>query len=159
MLLYRRRLKAVLDSMLKDNPILQKVYKNEPLQYEELATLTSSILTANPGVDLSLLNEFYGRTADQLDQTIRELVGLDLLAVEKHFTQFLHEHPSLTAQQTRFVNLLKQFISDNGGLELENLVDVPFNSVSPEGIDGVFTPEDVGSLVALLKPFLRPEAN
>jgi type I restriction enzyme R subunit len=42
---------------------------------------------------------------------------------------------------------------------VETLYDAPFTSVSHEGIDGVFKPDDVGELIAVLKPFLKPEVQ
>ncbi len=154
---YRRRLKTILDDMLASNPVLQKIYNDEPYQLDELKTLTSTILTSNPGVNLEILNQFYGRTADQLHETIRELVGMNPLAVEAHFTNFLHQHPSLTAQQVRFMNLLKSHIAKHGSISIEKLYEPPFDSVSHEGVDGVFKPEDVDDLVTVLKPFYTQE--
>ncbi|WP_314018599.1 type I restriction endonuclease subunit R [Stutzerimonas degradans] len=154
-MIYRRRLKDILDGMLAANPTLQKIHKGEPIAEAELKTLTSTILTSHPGVSLEVLNEFYGRTADQLHLTVREIVGLDAQAIEQHFKSFLHSHPTLTAQQVRFMNLLKTYISQHGSIVIEKLYDAPFSSIAHDGIDGVFTPEDVTELVAVLKPFLR----
>ncbi|NYS60702.1 DEAD/DEAH box helicase family protein [Vreelandella salicampi] len=156
-MIYRRRLKGILDKMLADNPILQKIHNGETIAESDLKSLTSTILTTNPGVSLDVLNEFYGRTADQLDVTVREIIGLDPQAVEEHFKQFLHAHPTLTAQQVRFMNLLKNYIAQYGSIVVETLYDAPFTSVSHEGIDGVFKPDDVGELITVLKPFLKPE--
>ena len=158
-MLYRRRLKSILDDMVAANPILQKIRKGDPIVEGELKTLTSTILTSHPGVSLEALNEFYGRTADQLHLTVRELIGLDPQAVEKHFTGFLHRHPELTAQQVKFMNLLKNYIAEYGTITYEKLYDAPFISISHEGIDGVFTPDDVGDLVGVLKPFLKQESD
>jgi len=154
-MIYRRRLKDILDGMLAANPTLQKIHKGEPIAEAELKTLTSTILTSHPGVSLEVLNEFYGRTADQLHLTVREIVGLDAQAIEQHFKSFLHSHPALTAQQVRFMNLLKTYIAQHGSIVIEKLYDAPFSSIAHDGIDGVFTPEDVTELVAVLKPFLR----
>ena len=60
---------------------------------------------------------------------------------------------TLTAQQVRFMNLLKSYINQHGSIQIEALNDAPFTSVSYLGIDGVFTPDDVGELVAVLQPF------
>lgn len=95
-----------------------------------MKTLTSTILTSHPGVSLEVLNEFYGRTADQLHLTVREIIGLDAHAIEEHFKQFLHAHPSLTAQQVRFMNLLKNYIAQHGSIVIETLYDAPFSSIS-----------------------------
>ena len=156
-MIYRRRLKGILDDMLAANPVLQKIRQGEPIAVAELETLTSTILTSHPGVSLEVLNDFYGRTADQLAVTVREIIGLDPQAVENHFQQFLHQHPSLTAQQVRFMNLLKNHIAQHGSIVVDKLYEAPFDSISHEGIDGVFSPEDVDDLIAVLKPFLRQD--
>ena len=106
-------------------------------------------------MNLEVLNDFYGRTADELHLTLQELIGLDLQAVERQFTSFLHSHPQLTAQQVRFMNLLKRYIADNGCIHVDTLYDAPFTSVAYDGIDGVFTPQHADDLFAVLKPFLR----
>lgn len=156
-LLYRRRVKAVLDDMINSNPVLQKIHKGDAIEVGELKTLTSTILTTHPGVNLEVLNEFYGRAADELDVTVREIIGMDAEAVEKHFTEFLHNHPKLTAQQVRFMNLLKKYISENGGIHPDKLSEAPFTSVSDLGVDGVFEQSDVKELFTVLEPFLRKD--
>lgn len=158
-LIYRRRLKDILDDMLQANPILQKIHRGEPIAEPELKTLTSTILTSHPGVSLDVLNEFYGRTADELHLTVREIIGLDPQAIEEHFKAFLHSHPNLTAQQVRFMNLLKTYIAQHGSIVVDKLYEPPFDSISHEGIDGVFSPDDVGELVAVLKPFIRQDVT
>jgi len=156
-MIYRRRLKEILDQMITANPILRKIRNGEPIIEAELKTLTSSILTSHPGVNLEVLNEFYGRTADQLHITVRELIGLEPEVIEEHFKGFLHAHPTLTAQQVRFMNLLKNYIAQHGSIVIESLYDAPFTSVSYAGIDGVFTPDDADKLIAVLNPFLKQD--
>ena len=154
---YRRRLKGILDSMVSANPTLKKVHNGDPVTEAELQTLTSTILTSHPGFDLRTLNDFYGRTADQLHVTIRELVGLDAEAVESHFKAFLHAHPTLTAKQVQFMNLLKNYIAQHGSITVETLYDSPFTAISHEGVDGVFEQSSIQDLVTLLKPFVRDD--
>ncbi|GAM73631.1 type I restriction-modification system [Vibrio ishigakensis] len=50
-MVYRKRLKDILEKMLSDNPVLQKIHNNEAVTEDELKSLTSSILTQHPGVD------------------------------------------------------------------------------------------------------------
>ena len=161
-MLYRKRLKTILDQMVADNVTLQKIHRGEPISEVDLETLTSTILTTNPGVNLSVLNEFYGRTAEQLHETIRELIGLKPEMVEAHFQQFLHAHPTLTAKQTQFMNLLKNYIAQNGSIEVDKLFEAPFTSIAHEGIDGVFSTDDADELMGVLKPFFankKPAGN
>ena len=157
-MLYRRKLKDILEQMIEANPTLQKIRKGDIIAEFELKSLTSTILTSHPGVSLDVLNDFYGRTADQLHLTVREIIGLDPQAIEEHFKNFLHAHPTLTAQQVRFMNLLKNYISQHGSIVVDKLYEPPFDSISHEGIDGVFTPEDVSELVVLIRPYCQAGA-
>ena len=141
--------------MIEANPTLQKIRKGDIIAEFELKSLTSTILTSHPGVSLDVLNDFYGRTADQLHLTVREIIGLDPQAIEEHFKNFLHAHPTLTAQQVRFMNLLKNYIAQHGSIVVDKLYEPPFDSISHEGIDGVFTPEDVSELVVLIRPYCQ----
>lgn len=151
---YRRRLKNILTEMIKQSPTLQKIYQGETITETELQTLTSTILTTHPNVSLELLNQFYGRTAKQLQLTIKELVGLDPQKIEQHFTDFLHQHPQLTAKQVQFLNLLKNYLAEHGSIKIEKLYEEPFTHLSHEGIDGVFTPADADELIKVLRPYL-----
>lgn len=151
---YRRRIKALLDEMISSNSVLQKIQQGEACREDELKNLTSTILTTNPDVNLEVLNEFYGRTADQLHITIVELVGMDPLKVETHFTEFLHNQPTLTAKQVTFMNLLKGHLAQHGTITVEKLNQAPFTNLSHLGVDGVFTPDNADQLFSVLKPFL-----
>lgn len=57
------------------------------------------------------------------------------------------------------MNLLKNYIAQHGSIVIERLYESPFTSVSDEGIDGVFTPDDVDTLIAVLKPFITEDAS
>ena len=74
--------------------------------------------------------------------------------VETHFTAFLHNHPQLTAKQVTFMNLLKNYLAQHGTITIGKLYKAPFTSLSDAGVDGVFRPEHVDELVAVLKPFI-----
>ncbi|WP_170139031.1 DEAD/DEAH box helicase family protein [Marinomonas piezotolerans] len=156
--IYRRRAKELLDSMITSNTVLQKIKAHEAVSEDDLKNLTSTILTSHPTVSLDTLNEFYGRTADQLHITLQELVGLEPEKVSEHFTDFVHRHPNLTSQQVRFMDLLKTYIANYGFIDLAKLYEAPFTSVNPNGIDGVFKESDVDDLVSVLKPFLKQDA-
>jgi len=156
-LAYRRRIKAVLDDMVSANPTLQKIRQGDSLRPAELQSLASLILTTHPGVDLTVLNEFYGRKADELLITLREMIGIDAQKVETHFTQFLHEHPTLTAKQVQFMNLLKNYIAEHGSITIDKLYEAPFISVSHQGIDGVFSTDDADALITLMRPFISKQ--
>ncbi|WP_417315928.1 DEAD/DEAH box helicase family protein [Cycloclasticus pugetii] len=156
---YRRRVKELLDQLVSSNPVLQKIKAHEKVSKDDLKNLTSTILTSYPTVSLNTLNEFYGRTADQLHVTLQELIGLEPAKVNEHFTDFVHRHPNLTAVQVRFLDLLKTYIANNGYIDIAKLYEPPFTSVNPNGVDGVFKESDVDDLVAVLKPFIKQDVQ
>jgi type I restriction enzyme, R subunit len=42
---------------------------------------------------------------------------------------------------------------------VEKLYEPPFDSISHEGIDGVFKPDDVNDLIEVLQPFLLADTQ
>jgi type I restriction enzyme R subunit len=154
---YKAKVKQILAGMRDNNPTLQKIHLGQPVSDAELNSLTSQVLTSHPGVELSVLAEFYPNEAVDLQTAIRELVGLDPQHVEAKFAGFLHQHPGLTAKQVQYINLLKTYIADNGFILVDKLYQPPFTRLHEDGIDGVFQNQDAHELIAVLGPFLRPQ--
>lgn len=154
---YRARVKTILDQMLSDNPILQKLHLNQTITESELQTLSSTILAQHPGVDVNTLNQFYGRTANELIDTLRDLIGLDPELVSKQLDIFLLAH-NLTYMQTLFINQLCTYISQNGRIAIATFYEDPFARLTNgEGLD-LFDEQSADHLLELLDPFLKPTA-
>ena len=67
---------------------------------------------------------------------------------------FVHKHPRLSAQQLRFLQVLQNYIAQNGGIEIERLYEPPFTTIHAESVDGIFTdPSDVDDLLAIVNAF------
>ena len=74
-MLYRRRLKDILESMVAANLLLAEnpARRTHCRTRSEIPDLGHS--HQSPGVSLDVLNEFYGRTAEQPHETVREIIG------------------------------------------------------------------------------------
>ena len=153
-LLYRERTAKILKQMLSTNPVLTNVYEGKEVKPEDLDSLVSTILVQHPGVDVSVLNEFYGRTAEDLQTTLRSLIGLDIKFVQNHFAAFLNDHPQLTHKQVQFLRMLENFIGEHGVISQSQLFESPFSNIDPMGISGIFEHQDIAELVTLLTPFV-----
>ena len=82
------------------------------------------------------------------------MVGLEPAAVERAFTEFVHKHPMLSAHQVRFLQLLQNHITQQGGIEVERLYEPPFTDVHAESVDGLFPePGDVDEILSILQTF------
>jgi len=154
---FRKKVQEVLLKLFDENETLQKIKAGKAVSNTDLLALTSLILTQNPNVDHDVLKEFF-RTAVPLDHAIRSIIGMDAHVVNEHFIEFITAHPALTSSQIGFLNLLRNHISRYGSIEIEQLYEPPFTTLHSNGLDGVFTDEDmVQELIGIIDTF-RPKA-
>jgi type I restriction enzyme R subunit len=79
---------------------------------------------------------------------------MDADAVNARFADFIFSHPSLTANQMSFLNLLKNHISRYGAIEIEDLYEPPFTNLHSDGLDGVFMDEKIiDELIEIIATF------
>ncbi len=151
---YKQLVEAELKKHFDTNPVLKKIRAGEPVSPEDLQSLVSLVLTQNPHVSLKDLNEFFESTALPLDITIRAIVGLDPDAVRARFSEFVLNHPSLTAKQTRFLALLQNHIIKFGFITIDRLYEQPFTVVDADGPEGIFERhQDVDELMRIVNLF------
>jgi type I restriction enzyme R subunit len=77
------------------------------------------------------------------------MVGLDREAAKRAFDGFLAGR-TLTANQIQFVNLVVDCLTQAGWMSAGQLYEAPFTDLSPKGVEGVFSSEQVLQLVGIL---------
>ena len=122
---FRKKVQEVLLKLFDENETLQKIKAGKPVSNTDLKALTSLVLTQNPSVDQDVLKEFF-QTATPLDYAIRSIIGMDADVVNERFVDFIITYPALTSSQISFLNLLKNYISRYGSIEIEQLYEPPF---------------------------------
>lgn len=156
---YRRRVESVLKGHFSDNPILQQIRAGHAVNEEELDQLARLVLQVDDKANVKVLAGHDPQTRKSLLAVFRGLVGLDAAAVEQAFTGFVHAHSQLSAQQLRFLQMLQNYIAQNGGIEIARLYEPPFTNLHAESVDGLFTnTADVDDLLAILHRF-EPRAG
>jgi type I restriction enzyme R subunit len=151
---YRKRVEQVLHDLFDNNPTLKRIKAGQPVSEDDLAALNSLVLTQNPDLDLSDLIDYYPETAGHLDLAIRSIIGLDAAAVADRFEKFVQKHPSMNSRQIKFLDLLQNYISKYGRIEIGRLYEAPFTSLHSDGPDGLFQePGQLDELLSLLETF------
>jgi type I restriction enzyme, R subunit len=151
---YKRRVESVLREHFADHPVLLRIRAGDTVGHEELEQLARLVLQIDDKANVKHLAGHNPETRRSLLTVFRGLVGLDAQAVEHAFTAFVHQHPRLSAQQLRFLQVLQNYIAQNGGIEIERLYEPPFTTIHAESVDGVFTdPRHVEHLLAIVNAF------
>jgi type I restriction enzyme R subunit len=151
---YKRRVEAVLRGHFAENPILQRIRAGSAVRDDELEELARLVLEVDDKANVKHLAGHDPETRRSLLTVFRGLIGLEAAAVEQAFTAFVHKHPGLTPQQLRFLQVLQNYIGQNGGIELERLYEPPFTNLHAESVDGIFTdPGEVDELLTILSIF------
>jgi type I restriction enzyme R subunit len=77
-------------------------------------------------------------------------VGLDVAAANQAFGQFIN-NPSLNSSQIRFLNLIIQYLTNNGVITAEKLFEPPFTDISTNGLLGVFNDTSAREVIDILE--------
>ncbi|MDG1737378.1 MAG: type I restriction-modification enzyme R subunit C-terminal domain-containing protein [Paracoccaceae bacterium] len=125
---------------------MQKLRRAEQLTQSDLDELERMFLEEGVSDEnrLAKLREEGG-----LGRFLRSLAGLDRQASKEAFSNLASK--SLTANQTEFLNLILDHLSESGTIDPRRFYESPFTDIDDLGINGVFEPAEVKSIVSTLK--------
>lgn len=129
----------------RDTIALQKVRRGQQLTAQDLTELERMFLSE--GVDPDALSEAVG--ADGLGVFLRSMIGLDRSAAKEMFSEFTATH-SLNADQTEFLNLIIDSLSESGIVDPERFYESPFTDLDDMGIAGVFKEAQIKELITIV---------
>ena len=141
---FKEKARAFLRKHL-DNPAIQKLRLNEPLASEDLRALEAILSDSGVG-DQKVI----GKAAENgLGVFVRSLVGLDREAAKKAVNEFIAGE-ALSANQIEFVNMIVEYLTENGIMEARMLYESPFTDIAPQGPESLFKPSLVDRLIEAL---------
>jgi type I restriction enzyme, R subunit len=131
----------------EDHLALQRLRRNHQLTPDDLTALESMLVESGAGTETDIARareESHG-----LGLFVRSLVGLDREAATEAFDRYLSD-ASFSANQLRFVQLIVEHLTANGGMEVARLYESPFTDSAPQGPDMIFTQAEVDGIVSIL---------
>ncbi|MBL7555095.1 MAG: DEAD/DEAH box helicase family protein [Bdellovibrionaceae bacterium] len=153
---YRRKVEECVKALLATSAVLQKLKAGEELDEYDVEQLTKLLRSQDPYVTEELLQRVYDNHTAKFIDFICHILGLKKLqtrteVISKEFDEFIAEHNDLKADQIQFLMLIKTFILDRGVIEREDLIGPPFTNIHPQGIRGIFPPNQLNAVMALIE--------
>lgn len=151
---YRRKVEDFIRELVKTNPVLQKISRGEDVTDEEVEELADILKEHYPHITEYILREIYDNKSAKFVQFIKHILGIEEIAtfnetVSTLFDEFLKEHNNFGEKQIQFILTLKTFILQRGSVQKRDLINVPFTQLHPEGIRGIFKPEEIDEILNL----------
>jgi type I restriction enzyme R subunit len=134
---------------------VRKVRTNKPLTSTDLQELERILVESGAGT-----RDLVQRAAESnhgLGLFVRSLVGLDRSAAKDAFARFL-SRKMLSANQIEFVNMIVDYLTENGAMNPALLYSSPYTDFSPLGVDGLFDSADAAEIVSILRSVSRTAA-
>lgn len=126
--------------------IIRKIRNAKPLTESEVETLEKLLLEVDPAISAEEFQELVDGKLD-LIRFVREVSGLSRSTVIGKFEEFLKDQ-RLSATQIQFIEMMIEYYSKKGHLEIGTLYEPPFEFLDPDGIDGAF--RDNANVIDLL---------
>jgi type I restriction enzyme, R subunit len=127
---------------------LQKLKRNVPITATDLGELERILFQTDGLGTREDFEKAYGKQ-EHLGLFVRKIIGLDKQAAKRAFSVYLEKKP-LTANQIRFIDLIIDYLTQNGVMEPGLLYESPFTDFSAAGLDGVFPDQDATGIVEIL---------
>jgi len=138
---YRHRVEHILRELMASSEVLRKIHAGQPVAAEELKHLIESVLLQETDLNVEDLLVHFPNRSNRLDLAIRQVIGLDAEAVDRHFTRFVQKYPGLSSHQMRFLALIQKQFVNYGRLDIGKLYEEPFTQLHMQGVDGIFSDE------------------
>ncbi len=149
---YRELVEQKVNEMVMENSILQRIKEGKEISHNEAEQLAEALHNEHPHITIELLRRVYNHRKAELVQFIKHILGIEILesfpeTVSKAFDTFITAHSYLTSRQLQFLDLLRKYIIENEKLTKRNLIESPFTLLHPEGIRGIFNPNEIEEIL------------
>ncbi len=132
----------------EDHIAIHKLRTNEQLTSTDLAELERILSESGVGTTEDFAEA--KNSSNGLGLFVRSLVGLDRQAAKKALGVFLGA-TNLKANQIEFLDEVVNHLTEHGTMDIARLYESPYIDFSPQGVDGVFSSQQVDQLISILE--------
>lgn len=144
---YRRRV----ESFIRENKhqlTISKLLTNEPITSKELTLLEEILFDGDErGTREDFIKEF---GEEPLGVFIRSIIGLEVMAAQHAFAEFIRAG-SLRADQMTFIQNIITYLTKNGTIEPSMLFESPFTDMNDQGLIGIFEDGDAHKVISIIE--------
>jgi type I restriction enzyme, R subunit len=133
----------------EDHITLHKLRQNEPLTTSDLEELERILFESGDLGSREVFEQVYGKQ-ENLALFIRCLVGMDRSAAKKAFERYL-DGKLFNSRQIQFINMVIDYLTQNGAMDPNALFDHPFTNLSAEGPLSLFPEEQASDIISIIK--------
>ena len=134
---YEKKVQEYLKNHL-DHIVIHRLRTNRPLTATDLRGLEQTLVEIGEDDGQTLLTSLLVRSdAPSLAHFVRRMVGMDRVAAQEAFSEFLSNR-SLTTPQIRFIEMVIDQLTARGVMEPSALYEAPFSSVHASGPEALF---------------------
>ena len=144
---FHRRARHFLNEHLA-NDIVAKVRSGEPITPADMDELQRVLVAAGIG-DTDTFAQASER-AGSFGLFIRSIVGLDRAAAKQAFSRFL-DNRNYSRNQIEFVNLVIDYLTQHGTIDVGRVYESPFTAVAPEGPNAIFPAPDLDEFFKIVR--------
>lgn len=131
--------------------VIDKIKHNQPISLAELELIKKLLFDEEPETAAHLDDVLKGQ---DFKVFIRSIIGLDAKVAKELFADFINR-PGISAAQMSFMNMLINFLSQNGTIDRKMLFERPFTDLNQQGVLGVFKEEDAVKIIQIVDGFNR----
>ena len=145
--IYKKRVEAFIREN-KNHLTISKLNSNQAITKQELQVLEQILFD---GTERGTLEDFVREFGEEpLGVFIRHIIGLDVEAAQKAFSEFL-EAGNLSANQMVFIQNIIDHLTINGTIDPGMLFEPPFTDINQEGVFGLFDDGQAQKIVTIIE--------
>ncbi len=130
---------------------IAKLKRNVPLTCSDVTALEKMVYGSEIIESREQFQQVYG--AVNIKSFIRKLVGLDRKTAKQAFNKYLQKQ-NFNANQIRFVEMIIDYLTQNGVMDPGMLYEAPFTNEHQDGLEGVFSNDsDINEIIAIVTEF------